>query len=103
MRPLQSLNENNRPIVKIHINGLQYKICKSSSLSTLLRQLDFCTLVNRNIFANHYLKVPMFLVAHFFPMACQNYFDEAHFSLREEVAGQHRYSSSHYRQVAIAC
>ena len=50
-------------------------------VATLLRQLDFCTQVNRNLFANHYLKVPMFLVAHFFPMACQKYFDEAHFSL----------------------
>ena len=50
-------------------------------VATLLRQLDFCTLVNRNLFANHYLKVPMFSVAHFFPMACQKYFDEAHFSL----------------------
>ena len=50
-------------------------------VATLLRQLDFCTLVNRNLFANHYLKVPMFSVAHFFPMACQKYFNEAHFSL----------------------
>ena len=48
-------------------------------VATLLRQLDFCTLVNRNLFANHYLKVPMFSVAHFFPMACQKYFNEAHF------------------------
>ena len=48
---------------------------------TLLRQFDFCTLVNRNLLANHYLKVPMFSAAHFFPTACQTYFDEAHFSL----------------------
>ena len=39
-------------------------------VATLLRQLDFCILVNRNLFTNHYLKVPMFLVAHYFPMAC---------------------------------
>ena len=50
-------------------------------VATLLRQLYFCTLVNRNLFANHYLKVPIFSVAHFFPMACQKYFYEAHFSL----------------------
>ena len=50
-------------------------------VATLLRQLDFCTLVNRNLFANHYFKVPMFSVAHFFSMACQKYFYEAHFSL----------------------
>ena len=49
--------------------------------ATLLRQLDFCTLINKNLFSNHYLKVPMFSVAHFFPMACQKYFYEAHFSL----------------------
>ena len=29
-------------------------------VATLLSQLDFCTLVNRNLFANHYLKVSMF-------------------------------------------
>ena len=34
-------------------------------VATLPRQLDLCTLVNRNLFANHYLKVPMFSVAHF--------------------------------------
>ena len=50
-------------------------------VATLLRQLDFCTLVSRNLFVNHYLKVPMFSVAHFFSMACQKYFYEAHFSL----------------------
>ena len=50
-------------------------------VATLLRQLDFCTVINRNLFANHYLKVPMFSVPYFFPMACQKYFDGAHFSL----------------------
>ena len=36
-------------------------------IATLLRQLDFCTQVNRNLFDYHYSKVPMFSVAHFFP------------------------------------
>ena len=43
-------------------------------VATLLRQLDFCTLVSRNLFVNHYFKVPIFSVAHFFSMACQNTF-----------------------------
>ena len=50
-------------------------------VATLLRQLDFCTLVNRNLCSNHYLKVPMISVAHLFPMGCQKYYDEAHFSV----------------------
>ena len=66
--------------LKTHI-GRGPKSVSHQVVATLLRQLDFCTMVNRNLFANHYLKVPMFLVAHFFPMACQQYFDEAHFSL----------------------
>ena len=67
--------------IKLCIIGRGPKSVSHQVVATLLRQLDFCTLVNRNLFANHYLNVPMFLVAHFFPMACQKYFDEAHFSL----------------------
>ena len=68
-------------IIKHLLIGRGPKSVSHQVVATLLRQLDFCTLVNRNLFANHYLKVPMFLVAHLFPMACQKYFDEAHFSL----------------------
>ena len=55
--------------------GREPKSVSHQVVATLLRQLDFCTLVNRNLFANHYLKVPMFSVAHFFPI------NEPHFSL----------------------
>ena len=78
------LNVNNMLYTSSSLTSHIGRVLKSVShqvVATLLRQLDFCSLVNRNLFANHYLKVPMFLVAHFFPTACQKYFDEAQFSL----------------------
>ena len=72
---------DSRPnLININI-GRGPKSVSHQVVATLLRQLDFCTLVNSNLVANHYLKVHMFSVAHFFPMACQKYFNEAHFSL----------------------
>ena len=50
-------------------------------VAALLRQIDFCNIVNRKLFANHYLKVPMFSVAHFSLRPIKKYFDEAKFSL----------------------
>ena len=62
--------------IMVRLLGHVPKSVSHQVVATLLRQLDFCTLVNRKL-----LTSPMFWVAHFFPTTCQKIFWWAQFSL----------------------